>query len=80
MPTSEERLGRRDLPAGDVPEGAEVAADSADDDAWVEAQGKKMAFANPLGMYISIDPDRLREMRSLARRWGPEQGRGFELT
>ena len=38
LPESEERLRRRDLPAGDVPEGAEVGPEPADDDAWVEAQ------------------------------------------
>jgi molecular chaperone Hsp33 len=38
LPVSEERVRRRDLPAGDVPEGAEVTPEPADDDAWVEAQ------------------------------------------
>ncbi len=38
LPVSQERIRRRDLPAGDVPEGAEVAPEPADDDAWVEAQ------------------------------------------
>src|SRR5688572_6245278 len=38
LPVSEERIRRRDLPAGDVPDGTEVAPQPADDDAWVEAQ------------------------------------------
>ena len=38
LPASEERIRRRDLPGGDVPEGAEQAPDPAEDDAWVEAQ------------------------------------------
>ena len=38
LPESEERVCRRDLPAGDVPEGAEIGAEVADDDAWTEAQ------------------------------------------
>jgi molecular chaperone Hsp33 len=38
LPVSEERVRRRDLPAGDAPEGTPVAADPIDDDAWVEAQ------------------------------------------
>jgi len=38
LPVSEDRVRRRDLPAGDVPEGREVAAEVADDDSWAEAQ------------------------------------------
>jgi molecular chaperone Hsp33 len=38
LPTSEERVRRRDLPAGDAPAGTEMAEELADDDAWVEAQ------------------------------------------
>ena len=38
LPVSEERVRRRDLPAGDVPEGRERAPEPEDDDAWVEAQ------------------------------------------
>src|SRR3712207_6658724 len=38
LPVSEERVRRRDLPAGDVPEGREPSPEIADDDAWVEAQ------------------------------------------
>jgi molecular chaperone Hsp33 len=38
LPVSEDRVRRRDLPAGDVPEGREVAAEAADDDSWAEAQ------------------------------------------
>lgn len=39
LPMSEDRLRRRDLPAGDVPEGQEQRSpEQADDDAWVEAQ------------------------------------------
>jgi molecular chaperone Hsp33 len=38
LPVSEERIKRRDLPAGDVPEGRERSPEPADDDAWVEAQ------------------------------------------
>ena len=38
LPVSEERVRRRDLPAGDVPEGREVVEGAAEDDAWVEAQ------------------------------------------
>jgi molecular chaperone Hsp33 len=38
LPVSEERIRRRDLPAGDVPEGTQVAPEAPDDDAWVEAQ------------------------------------------
>jgi molecular chaperone Hsp33 len=38
LPVSEERVRRRDLPAGDVPEGTELAPEPVDDDAWVEAQ------------------------------------------
>ena len=38
LPVSEDRVRRRDLPAGDVPEGREHAPEPADDDAWVEAQ------------------------------------------
>jgi molecular chaperone Hsp33 len=37
LPVSEERLRRRDLPAGDTPDGVEAAPED-DDDAWVEAQ------------------------------------------
>jgi molecular chaperone Hsp33 len=38
LPVSAERVRRRDLPAGDVPEGAKIAAPPEEDDAWVEAQ------------------------------------------
>jgi molecular chaperone Hsp33 len=38
LPVSEERIRRRDLPAGDLPEGLELATEVVDDDAWVEAQ------------------------------------------
>ena len=38
LPQSEERVRRRDLPAGDVPPGVEVAPEAVDDDAWVEVQ------------------------------------------
>jgi molecular chaperone Hsp33 len=38
LPMSDERVRRRDLPAGDVPEGTELPPEPADDDAWVEAQ------------------------------------------
>lgn len=38
LPSSAERLRRRDLPAGDVPDGVEIAADADDDDAWTEAR------------------------------------------
>ena len=38
LPVSEERMRRRDLSAGDAPEGAETVDEEADDDAWVEAQ------------------------------------------
>lgn len=38
LPDSQERIRHRDLPAGDVPEGAEPAEEPEDDDAWVEAQ------------------------------------------
>jgi molecular chaperone Hsp33 len=38
LPVSEERVRRRDLPAGDVPAGREIAAEAADDDSWTEAQ------------------------------------------
>ncbi|HEX9904361.1 MAG TPA: Hsp33 family molecular chaperone [Propylenella sp.] len=38
LPLSEERIRQRDLPGGDLPEGAELAPDPAEDDAWVEAQ------------------------------------------
>jgi molecular chaperone Hsp33 len=38
LPVSEDRVRRRDLPAGDVPEGREIAAEPADDDSWAEAQ------------------------------------------
>jgi molecular chaperone Hsp33 len=38
LPASEERLRRRDLPAGDVPEGVDVAPEAEDDDAWTEAR------------------------------------------
>src|SRR5688572_29480474 len=38
LPVSEERIRRRDLPAGDVPDGTEILAEPEDDDAWVEAQ------------------------------------------
>jgi molecular chaperone Hsp33 len=39
LPVSEDRVRRRDLPAGDVPEGRQVASEADnDDDAWVEAQ------------------------------------------
>jgi len=39
LPVSEERVRRRDLPAGDAPEGAVVVVpEPVDDDAWVEAQ------------------------------------------
>jgi molecular chaperone Hsp33 len=38
LPEAGERVRHRDLPAGDAPEGAFVADDEEDDDAWVEAQ------------------------------------------
>jgi molecular chaperone Hsp33 len=38
LPVSEDRVRRRDLPAGDAPEGTEPASEPADDDAWVETQ------------------------------------------
>jgi molecular chaperone Hsp33 len=38
LPESEERVRRRDLPAGDVPEGSAPVNEPEDDDAWVEAQ------------------------------------------
>jgi molecular chaperone Hsp33 len=38
LPEAGERVRHRDLPAGDVPEGAEVEPEPEDDDAWVEAQ------------------------------------------
>lgn len=39
LPEAGERVRHRDLPAGDVPEGAEIElVDEEDDDAWVEAQ------------------------------------------
>jgi molecular chaperone Hsp33 len=38
LPVSEDRVRRRDLPAGDLPEGADASAEIEDDDAWVEAQ------------------------------------------
>jgi molecular chaperone Hsp33 len=38
LPAAEERVRRRDLPAGDLPEGTQPAAEPEDDDAWVEAQ------------------------------------------
>jgi len=38
LPVSEDRVRRRDLPAGDAPEGADILLELEDDDAWVEAQ------------------------------------------
>jgi molecular chaperone Hsp33 len=38
LPDSEDRIRRRDLPAGDAPRGAPATPDVEDDDAWVEAQ------------------------------------------
>ncbi len=39
LPEAGERIRHRDLPAGDIPEGAEIAEiEEDDDDAWVEAQ------------------------------------------
>ncbi len=38
LPVSEERIRRRDLPAGDVPKGRQRSPEPQDDDAWVEAQ------------------------------------------
>ncbi|HYO80660.1 MAG TPA: Hsp33 family molecular chaperone, partial [Bryobacteraceae bacterium] len=38
LPVSEDRLRHRDLPAGDLPEGAEPAEDPSEDEAWREAQ------------------------------------------
>jgi molecular chaperone Hsp33 len=38
LPQSEERVRRRDLPAGDVPAGVATAPPEKDDDAWVEMQ------------------------------------------
>jgi len=38
LPVSEDRVRRRDLPAGDLPEGTEPAPEALDDDAWIEAQ------------------------------------------
>jgi molecular chaperone Hsp33 len=38
LPVSEDRVRRRDLPAGDVPEGRQAYPETEDDDAWVEAQ------------------------------------------
>jgi molecular chaperone Hsp33 len=38
LPQSEERVRRRDLPAGDVPAGVQPVAEAPDDDAWVEVQ------------------------------------------
>lgn len=38
LPVSEDRIRKRDLPAGDVPEGRERSPEPEDDDAWVEAQ------------------------------------------
>jgi molecular chaperone Hsp33 len=38
LPAAGERIVRRDLPAGDVPEGRRRSPEPVDDDAWVEAQ------------------------------------------
>ena len=38
LPMSEDRIRRRDLPAGDAPKGAARIAEVEDDDAWVEAR------------------------------------------
>jgi molecular chaperone Hsp33 len=38
LPHSEERVRRRDLPAGDLPAGADPTPEEADDDAWIEMQ------------------------------------------
>jgi molecular chaperone Hsp33 len=38
LPEAGERVRHHDLPAGDVPEGMELAAEPEDDDAWIEAQ------------------------------------------
>lgn len=38
LPESEERVRRRDLPGGDVPEGTDEVAPHKEDDAWVEAR------------------------------------------
>jgi len=38
LPMSEDRIRRRDLPAGDAPEGTPRFAEPEDDDAWVEAK------------------------------------------
>jgi molecular chaperone Hsp33 len=51
LPASEQRR-RRDLDPGDVPHGANVAADVEEDDAWVEAQ----ALAATLEDHELVDP------------------------
>ncbi|MCC2113500.1 MAG: Hsp33 family molecular chaperone HslO, partial [Hyphomicrobiales bacterium] len=38
LPAASDRLGHRDLPGGDAPEGAEAATEPEEDDAWTEAR------------------------------------------
>ena len=46
LPEAPERMRQRDLPGGDVPEGAESAPTEEDDDSWVEARSLAATIAD----------------------------------
>jgi molecular chaperone Hsp33 len=59
LPVSEERVKRRDLPAGDVPEGRDASPEQPDDDAWIEAQALIDTVEDHELTDPSIAPERL---------------------
>jgi len=59
LPVSEERVKRRDLPAGDVPAGRDAVPKQPDDDAWVEAQALIDTVEDHELTDPSIAPERL---------------------
>lgn len=59
LPVSEERVKRRDLPAGDLPEGRDPSPELPDDDAWIEAQALIDTVEDHELTDPSIAPERL---------------------
>jgi molecular chaperone Hsp33 len=59
LPMSEDRIRRRDLPAGDAPEGTPRVSELEDDDAWVEAKALVDTVEDHELTDPSIDAERL---------------------
>jgi molecular chaperone Hsp33 len=59
MPAAPERMKPRDLPGGDLPEGATIEEEAADDDAWDEAQALVGTIADIELLDSDVPVDRL---------------------